>query len=132
MFEVADVGTASESLAFNVTITKGVHNKSGLALKYRIALGRLSRHSLPLECFFRRYPKCPRGPERAPDIGILGAAIENNQFHAMRALDLIAVAKARRSLIERFFALGTQDRYSVDHKIPSAPIRFPCDFGRKV
>jgi hypothetical protein len=81
-------------------------------LKHRIALG-LSRHPSQHDRFLRRYPKIPRRLKRTPDIGILGAAIESNQLHAMRALHLIAVAEAWRPLAERLVALGTENFYSV-------------------
>ena len=82
-------------------------------LKYRIAFRRLRRHTRPHDCFLRRYPKIPGRLKRTPNIGILGAAIESNQLHAMRALHLIAVAEALRSLAKELVALGTQDFYSV-------------------
>jgi hypothetical protein len=85
-------------------------------LKCRIAFRRLSRHTRPHDRFLRRYPKIPRRLKRTPDIGILGAAIESNQLHAMRALHLITVAEAWRPLAERFVALGTQNFYSVGHE----------------
>jgi hypothetical protein len=86
-------------------------------LKYRIAFRRFSRHTRLHLRFLRCYPKIPRRLKRTPDIGILRAAIENNQLHAMRALHLITVAEALRPLAERLVALGTQDFYSVGHEI---------------
>jgi hypothetical protein len=82
-------------------------------LKYRIAFRRLGRHTRLHDRFLRRYPKIPRRLKRTPDVRILGAAIESDQLHAMRALHLITVAEAWRPLAERPVALGTQNFYSV-------------------
>jgi hypothetical protein len=88
-----------------------------LRLKYRIAFRRFSRHTRLHDRFLRCYPKIPRRLKRTPDIGILRAAIESNQLHAIWALHLITVAEAWRPLAERLVALGTQDFYSVGHEI---------------
>jgi hypothetical protein len=86
-------------------------------LKYGIALLRLSRHPSLHDRFLGRYPKIPRFLQRTPDIGILGAGIERNQLHAVRALHLIAVAETWRPLAERLAAFGTLNLYSIGHEI---------------
>jgi hypothetical protein len=90
------------------------------SLKYRIAFRPLCRYPSQGGRFLRRYPKIPRRLKRTPDIGILRAAIEGNQLHAVRALHLIAVPESSRSLAERFAAFGTQDHYPVRHEILQA------------
>src|SRR5580693_804022 len=84
--------------------------------KYGIAFRRLSRHPRQHDRFLRRYPKIPRRLQRTPDIGILRAAIESNQLHAMRALHLVAVSESGRSLAERLAAFGAQHHYPVGHE----------------
>jgi hypothetical protein len=86
-------------------------------LKHRIAFRRLGRHPCQHDCFLRRYPKIPRRLQRAPDIGIFRAAIESNQLHTVRALNLIAVAESLRPLAERLAAVGTQNLYPIGHEI---------------
>jgi hypothetical protein len=77
----------------------------------------LGRHPCQHDCFLRRYPKIPRRLQRAPDIGIFRAAIESNQLHTVRALNLIAVAESLRPLAERLAAVGTQNLYPIGHEI---------------
>ena len=86
-------------------------------LKCRFAFRCFSRHARLHDRFLRCDPKIPRRLKRTPDIGILRTGIESNQFHAIWALHLITVAEAWRLLAERLVALGTQDFYSVGHKI---------------
>src|SRR4051794_31506100 len=85
------------------------------SLKYRIALWRLRRHAGEHEGFFGPEPDIPRVPERAADVGVFGTAVERDQFHAMRALGLIARLHALRPLAERFATVGADDLDAVRH-----------------
>jgi hypothetical protein len=68
------------------------------------------------DCRLCRCSKIPRRLEGTPDIRVFRAAIKDNQFHAVRALHLVAITELLYPFGKGLFAFGTQNFNAVGHE----------------